>query len=133
MACRLRTFALLVLLTLLQGIAPLLHAHVGGQFARTGTHVHFVQAGSSVSQVSGLREDVFHASEMPEIGLGHFIERRLALSASTDGSEIVSALSQSARFLKPADLPGPSSPVWLPPSLIAALHPPATAPPVLTV
>lgn len=90
MIIRLRTLALLSLLTLLQGIAPLLHAHVGGHFVRTGTHLHLTPVPiravvDSVGHASlpALHEhDSFQISEAAEVGMGLVIERRLLLVTS---------------------------------------------------
>lgn len=68
--------ALRLLLTLvllgLQGIAPLLHAHAGGEGLRTGVHMHGVQAddaGGPIHQ-SHVQQDQWHADEAPAIGVG---------------------------------------------------------------
>lgn len=130
---RICTLALLALLTLLQGIAPLLHAHVGGQYVQTGAHVHL---DSYHARVIGDLPTAkvkpgyfFHASEAPEIGLGLVIERRLLLLAN--GAQPVLPAS-------PWPLPDLQSVVTLPivrPMAPAtqgkesAQPPPATAPP----
>ena len=133
MNLRLRTLALLTLLTMLQVIAPFLHAHVGGQFVRTGAHIHLVTKAASAEAASAalptLLADAFHASESPEISLGVVIERRFLMAASADVPTILAS---------PWPAVGRQSVVWLPvaPTLESirqrkdsALPPPATAPP----
>jgi hypothetical protein len=41
MSSRVHTIVVLGFLALLQGVAPLLHAHRDGLFVRTGTHTHY--------------------------------------------------------------------------------------------
>lgn len=127
------TLALLALLTLLQGIAPLLHAHVGGQFVRTGAHVHLASkdarplVGAPVAQPPSA--DFFQASETAEIGLGLVIERRLLLLA-TSGEPVLPASAWPLPDLQlavrlPLTLPD-EAPA---PRRTSALPPPSTAPP----
>mgnify|MGYP003559324130 CR=1 FL=1 len=100
MKLRLRTLALLALLTLLQGMGPLLHAHVGGQFVRTGTHLHLASllpvgaaAPSAEATLAGAHEqDSFQLSETAEVGLGLVIERRLLLVATSDSPALPAPL-----------------------------------------
>lgn len=125
MTARRPALALLLLLAILQGIAPLLHAHVGARPAGAGVHapLHLPAAGV-------LLPDGHHAGpdERLAVGLGSVIERRERLDLPSvlplPAPAGVAPPSTSAVLVVPAARPLPAAP-----AVERVLPPPAHAPP----
>ena len=128
---RLPVRTVLLLLAFLQGLAPLLHDHLGGPQTRAGIHAHFgaVEVGqTSITAVADQR----HATpeEFPDVGIGQLIERRIHLGVSPvqttlPAPPVVHAVAD-APALRVAQLVAAAPP----PPAARALPPPALAPPL---
>lgn len=128
---RLPVQTVLLLLAFLQGLAPLLHDHLGGpQAGRAGIHAHFGL--SDVGQTPVTAADKRHASseEFPDVGVGQLIERRIPIGVSPTQTvlpapPVVYAVAD-APALRVAQLVAAAPP----PPAARSLPPPALAPPI---
>ncbi len=116
--------SLLVLLACLQGLAPLLHDHLGGQQIRHGVHAHFGIEGVA-------RDDGQHharGDEFPDVGVGQLIERRVSLLVPPQPALAAPPVRTPSpeRLVVGADATGADASPRAPRSL----PPPALAPPI---
>ncbi len=78
---RLPVLPILLLLAVLQGLAPLLHDHLGGPQPSAGIHAHFGVDDAGQPPVVGNRQQA-SSEEFPDVGIGQLIERRIHLGVS---------------------------------------------------
>jgi hypothetical protein len=130
MSARLTRLCIVALVALLQGLAPLLHDHVGGPRAGSGVHIHL---GPSLAAVGsdGAPDRLLPGDPAGrEVGMGQLIERRdehrCAPAPGCDAAPPSPGLPRIAALRAPpsVDATPPS-----PPHVARTLPPPAAAPP----
>lgn len=124
---KLRHWFLVAIFAMLQGMAPLLHAHLGGdRGGATGVHMH---GAPSQGHGDAAALDVSHAlpDESPAIGVGQELRRKGSFDLpdlATAPAEPVALPSAARRW----SVPLPAEPTYV--GRAPRLTPPAQAPPL---
>lgn len=117
---------LLVLLTLLQGVGPLIHAHRDGPPSAGAVHVHAAVVAPLEACVELASESLRGGGDALVTTLDGLVEARCAPQPVADMAASPSALLSVATR---TPHPMPSRPPLARPSASAWLHPPTHAPP----